>query len=311
MWVTTRFNEVNFSHLPLLHEFSIATSQTDYPFVHFLIDGAAAFRYLRKVRILNMRLDLFLQHEDNMYRHLKSLSVLDLSRSLIGLPVASRIIRQSPLMSTLILKNVQEIDSANEYTPSVDLAQFICGGNVRHLDLSYNYTVSVSFSQWCWNSKLRYLNVDQNFLASTSLSTSDVFTKIFPVLSGIEVLELNVWTDASFEEGLWDDSNIVDYNSKDSNMEPSPLSKLLQRTSFSFLSRYDYWLTDVMKHCRNIKYLDAFRCIKKEDMYSFLMPPLHRDTSELGVVPCGKEIWTRPHGTTRGEKRHTGTPRVS
>ena len=42
-----------------------------------------------------------------------------------------------------------------------------------------------------------------------------------------------------------------------------------------------------------------------------LMPPLHRDTSELGVVPCGKEIWTRPHGTTRGEKRHTGTPRVS
>ena len=41
------------------------------------------------------------------------------------------------------------------------------------------------------------------------------------------------------------------------------------------------------------------------------MPPLHRDTSELGVVPCGKEIWTRPHGTTRGEKRHMGTPRVS
>ena len=42
-----------------------------------------------------------------------------------------------------------------------------------------------------------------------------------------------------------------------------------------------------------------------------VMPPLHRDTSELGVVPCGKEIWTRPHGTTRGEKCHTGTPRVS
>ena len=41
------------------------------------------------------------------------------------------------------------------------------------------------------------------------------------------------------------------------------------------------------------------------------MPPLHRDTSELGVVRYGKEIWTRPHGTTRGEKRHTGTPRVS
>ena len=30
------------------------------------------------------------------------------------------------------------------------------------------------------------------------------------------------------------------------------------------------------------------------------MPPLHRDSSELGVVPCGKEIWTRPQGTTRG-----------
>ena len=44
---------------------------------------------------------------------------------------------------------------------------------------------------------------------------------------------------------------------------------------------------------------------------AFLMPPLHRDTSELGVVPCGKEIWTRPHGTTLGEKRHMGTPRVS
>ena len=42
-----------------------------------------------------------------------------------------------------------------------------------------------------------------------------------------------------------------------------------------------------------------------------LMPPLHRDRSELGVVPCGKTNWIRPHGTTRGEKRHTGTPRVS
>ena len=42
-----------------------------------------------------------------------------------------------------------------------------------------------------------------------------------------------------------------------------------------------------------------------------IMPPLHRATSELGVVPCGKEIWTRPHGSTRGKKRHTGTPRVS
>ena len=41
------------------------------------------------------------------------------------------------------------------------------------------------------------------------------------------------------------------------------------------------------------------------------MPPLHRDTNEFGVVPYGKEIWTRPHGTTRGEKQHTGTPRVS
>ena len=38
------------------------------------------------------------------------------------------------------------------------------------------------------------------------------------------------------------------------------------------------------------------------------MPPLHRDTSELGVVPCGKEIWTRPHGTTRGGKTLHGDP---
>ena len=36
------------------------------------------------------------------------------------------------------------------------------------------------------------------------------------------------------------------------------------------------------------------------------MPPLHRDTSELGVVPCGKEIWTRPHGTTRGKNGTRG-----
>ena len=26
------------------------------------------------------------------------------------------------------------------------------------------------------------------------------------------------------------------------------------------------------------------------DSSSSVMPPLHRDTSELGVVPCGKEI---------------------
>ena len=39
-----------------------------------------------------------------------------------------------------------------------------------------------------------------------------------------------------------------------------------------------------------------------------VMPPLHRDTSELGVVLCGKEIWTRPHGTTRGEKTPHGDP---
>ena len=47
------------------------------------------------------------------------------------------------------------------------------------------------------------------------------------------------------------------------------------------------------------------------ELSAYVMPPLHQDTSELGVVPCGKEIWTWPHGTTREEKRHTGTPRVS
>ena len=38
------------------------------------------------------------------------------------------------------------------------------------------------------------------------------------------------------------------------------------------------------------------------------MPPLHRDTSELGVVPYEKEIWTRPHGTTRGGGNVTREP---
>ena len=36
------------------------------------------------------------------------------------------------------------------------------------------------------------------------------------------------------------------------------------------------------------------------------MPPLHRDTSELGVVLYGKESWTRPHGTTWGENGTRG-----
>ena len=30
----------------------------------------------------------------------------------------------------------------------------------------------------------------------------------------------------------------------------------------------------------------------KQQRSKLLMPPLHRDTSELGVIPCGKEIWT-------------------
>ena len=175
-------------------------------------------------------------------------------------------------MKTLILKNVQEIDSANKYSPSVDLAQYICGGNVNYLDLSYNYIVSVEISQWCWNSKLRYLNIDRNFIAANSPEGSYIFVKAIPILSGLEVFQGNVWTDATFQDGLWDDSNIVDYSNKDSDTELSLLSKFLQHTPFGFLAGYDYWLTDVMKHCGNIKYLDVVRCAgyQKEDLCSFL-----------------------------------------
>ena len=36
------------------------------------------------------------------------------------------------------------------------------------------------------------------------------------------------------------------------------------------------------------------------------MPPLHRGTSELGVVPYGKEIWTRRNHS--GGKTAHGDP---
>ena len=274
-WVTTKFHDVNFRNLPRLYEFSIEANQTSYPFVQLQIDGAKTFKHLTNVTILRMKVDHYLQppSEKNMYRYIKALALLDISRSLIGLSAASRIIGQPPVMRTLMLKNVQEKKCPrNEYSPFVDLAEFICGGNIEYLDLSYNYIVSVHISQWCWNSKLRYLNIDQNFLAASSPTGLNVLFKIVPIVSALEVFQGNVWTDATFQDGLWDDSNIVDNTNTDDDMELSPLLKLLQGTPFSFLAGYDYWLTDVMKHCGNIKYLDVVPCTsdQKADLCSFL-----------------------------------------
>ena len=63
--------------------------------------------------------------------------------------------------------------------------------------------------------------------------------------------------------------------------------------------------TDLSKEKRNLIVHNG------ETVNSFLphlMPPLHRDMSELGVVPCGKESWTRPHGTTWGGNMPHGDP---
>lgn len=51
--------------------------------------------------------------------------------------------------------------------------------------------------------------------------------------------------------------------------------------------------------------------VRLSDGISWLMLPSHGDTSELSVVPCGRNSWTRCNGTTWDKRWHTGTPRVS
>ena len=275
--VKTNLHDANFSNLPSLHEFSIEANRKNYPFVRLLVAGSPTFEYLPKVTNLRMSVKQYLvsPYDDYMFRFLKTLSVLDLSRSHLGLSAASRLIRQVSLMRTLILKNAQEIDNGFLYASSVDLSHFICVGKLNHLDLNYNYIVSVSLSKMCWTGRLRYLNMEHNFLASTSDQASGltVYFEAMSVVSGLEVFKGNILTDATFQEGLWDDEHILDYVNEDNDQEMSLLSKLLLGTpAVRFLVGYEFWLADAMKHCGNISFPDVARCTTKvqDGLCSFL-----------------------------------------
>ena len=81
---------------------------------------------------------------------------------------------------------------------------------------------------------------------------------------------------------------------------------------YFFLSGYFCFYTHMTLRSLRIRDLRFQGCIYPHSvkraavcqLIQCLMPPLHQDTSELGVVSCGKEIWTWPHGTTRGNMPH-------
>ena len=209
----------------------------------------------------------------------------------MGLSSASHFVGREPTVKTLILRNIQEIGHIDTYNPYVELSWFLCGGNVMSLDLSYNDITYLNISNACWNTKIRYVNLNHNILASGIPGTQRWFT-VAPIIAGLETLTGSTMCPGDkYQEGLWDNRNTVpEYH--DNGDKLSPLSKLFLQSPFSSFARYDFWLTDVLKHCRNFGTIDISQCIlqEPEDLCDLIercispdkhLPPCPRDMPRL------------------------------
>ena len=285
-------SEVDFSPFTNLQELELRANYSDLFHVKLVIESQALI-HLKNVTILRFRIpqDRFDELNDanlDMYGKLKSLKVLDLTRAKhIGLAVAKHIIGAKSSAQTLILKNIQEIARENIYTPSADLAHFVCQSNVEYLDLSYNDISYIDFfdGRSC-SSKLKYLNLDHNIIASFTSEGGSVLLSL-SLISSLETLSVMTSNSPKYHDDLWNDDDNRESKRmpelETDDIELSPLTTLLQNTPLAFLAGYDFWLENVLRNCGNFSYLDLAKCFVQghEDLcevFHCLSPTLHTES---------------------------------
>ena len=289
---------IDFGRLTGLIELSISTNCGNYSHVRLFANSSETVKMMPSIKVL--RLKVKHAHEEmtaeskGIYKNLKHLQVLDFTRAqCMGLSLASHVIGQEPSMKTLILRNIQEIGLSASYNPFVDLTHFVCGGNVMSLDLSYNDITYINISNGCWNTKIRYINLNHNILASSFQIREKFSFGIAPMIAGIEtVIASSICPGDKYQEGLWDnEDNIPEYHDS-GDIKLSPLSRLFLHSPFSSFARYDFWLKDVIKHCKNLDLVDITQCILQgpTDICDLIeqcmspdkdLPPCPRDTPRL------------------------------
>ena len=143
--------EVKFSRFTNLKKLELYTNHGNHSLVWLYVDESTALDSLKttSIKVLRFRMlqDRLSNYWLNMYRNLKSLRILELTRAKwISLANAKHIIGAESSIQVLILKNIQEIKRNLICSTSADLAHFVCQSNVQHLDLSYNDIAYISFT---------------------------------------------------------------------------------------------------------------------------------------------------------------------
>ena len=229
--VHVKLNEANFKQFTNLEELEIYTNHGNYSYTELVARESSAFVSLKNIKVLRLRLLHFPvgnvnKNSLNMYSNLKSLKILDLTRSKkIGLDGAKHIIGSKSSIKKLILKDIQDMSWYRTYTPSADLLHFVCQSKVQHLDLSYNDIAYVSFfsigSKSC-SSELKYLNFDNNIIAGFASEASTSNSLSFLYLSSLETLRAKTLNDIKYGDDLWNNDD-EDYDENQENKETPEL----------------------------------------------------------------------------------------
>ena len=281
-------SDANFSHLSNLTELSVVTSRRYYDHIKLYVNESAALRSLGSLHILELKvmqgtIDELPQGDADMYSNLKHLDVLDLTRAKqIGLSNIKYLLGKKLTMKTLILKHIQDAGVELTYTPTLDLAHFICGTDVRFLDFSYNDITYINISTKNCIPKVQYLNVDHNILASFNHDES-INLSLMLMAGTIETLKASsLWKSAAYDENLWMDKDLYikrTATEEEGDDKKSPLSILLEQSPLPSLAAYSEQLKDIFKHCGNFGYFDMARCFLQDhtdlcDIFQCLSPTL-------------------------------------
>ena len=262
-----RLWKIDFGRLNGLQELSISTNYLNYSHVRIYMNKPAIVKMMPNIRVLHMKvltdLEPVTAANKGLYKHMKHLEVIDFTRAQrMGLSFAGHVIGPEPLMKTLILRNIQEIGHAASYSPIVDLTHFVCGGNVISLDLSYNDIAYINISNGCLNTTIHYLNLNHNILADSIQTRESLVLGLVSIAAGLEtVTGGSMCPGDKYQDGLWDNENTIpEYHDNGDIPLPTP-SKLFRRSPFSSFARYDFWLKDMIQHCRNFDIMDITQCI--------------------------------------------------
>ena len=279
---------INFNHLANLTELSVIANWSSYGHFRLVVNGSYALYSLQNLHILRLKVMQDEIHElsetdINMYSNLKQLEVLDLTRAKrIGLSNAKRLIGHKSAIKTLVLKHIQDIRRPRIYSPTLDIAHFICGTAVRILDLSYNDITYVNISSKKCDSELRHLNFDHNIIASFNHDGS-IAMSLLAMGASIKTVSMSLTSQrATYDEKLWTDENysIIDIQDLPEDDEGKlPLAMLLQQSPLASLSAYTFWFQDIITHCGKMNYINIVQCFRQDhqdlcDIFLCLSPAL-------------------------------------